>query len=167
MIGIVPQSATLFSGTIKENLLWGNSSASDEDLRTAIKISQAKEFIDKLPDGLETKIEAGGKNVSGGQRQRLTIARALVRKPEILILDDSASALDFATDAKLRRDIKKMHATSIIVSQRVSASMNSDKILVLDHGKLAAMGTHDELLQTCTLYQEIVKSQMEGENNKK
>ena len=167
MIGIVPQSATLFSGTIKENLLWGNSSASDEDLRTAIKISQAKEFIDKLPDGLETKIEAGGKNVSGGQRQRLTIARALVRKPEILILDDSASALDFATDAKLRRDIKKMHATSIIVSQRVSAIMNSDKILVLDHGKLAAMGTHDELLQTCTLYQEIVKSQMEGENNEK
>ncbi len=167
MIGIVPQSATLFSGTIKENLLWGNSSASDEDLNNAIKISQAKEFIDKLPDGLKTKIEAGGKNVSGGQRQRLTIARALVRKPEILILDDSASALDFATDAKLRRDIKKMHATSIIVSQRVSAIMNSDKILVLDHGKLAAMGTHDELLQTCTLYQEIVKSQMEGENNEK
>ena len=145
MIGIVPQSATLFSGTIKENLLWGNSSASDEDLNNAIKISQAKEFIDKLPDGLKTKIEAGGKNVSGGQRQRLTIARALVRKPEILILDDSASALDFATDA----------------------IMNSDKILVLDHGKLAAMGTHDELLQTCTLYQEIVKSQMEGENNEK
>lgn len=167
MIGIVPQSATLFSGTIKENLLWGNSSASDEDLNNAIKISQAKEFIDKLPDGLKTKIEAGGKNVSCGQRQRLTIARALVRKPEILILDDSASALDFATDAKLRRDIKKMHATSIIVSQRVSAIMNSDKILVLDHGKLAAMGTHDELLQTCTLYQEIVKSQMEGENNEK
>ena len=167
MIGIVPQSATLFSGTIKENLLWGNSSASDEDLNLAINISQSKEFIDKLPDGLKTKIEAGGKNVSGGQRQRLTIARALVRKPEILILDDSASALDFATDAKLRRDIKKMHMTSIIVSQRVSAIMNSDKILVLDHGKLAAMGTHDELLKTCTLYQEIVKSQMEGENNEK
>ena len=167
MIGIVPQSATLFSGTIKENLLWGNSSASDEDLNLAINISQSKEFIDKLPDDLKTKIEAGGKNVSGGQRQRLTIARALVRKPEILILDDSASALDFATDAKLRHDIKKMHTTSIIVSQRVSAIMNSDKILVLDHGKLAAMGTHDELLKTCTLYQEIVKSQMEGENNEK
>ena len=118
-----------------------------------------------MKDGLETHIEASGKNVSGGQRQRLTIARALVRNPELLILDDSASALDFATDAKLRRALKTLDTTVIIVSQRVSALRGADKIIVLDHGAVAGIGTHEELLKKCTIYKEIVRSQEEGDHH--
>jgi ATP-binding cassette subfamily B protein len=164
-IGIVPQSATLFSGTIRDNLLWGNKNATEEDLEQALEVSQAKEIVDHMKDGLETHIEASGKNVSGGQRQRLTIARALVRKPELLILDDSASALDFATDAKLRRALKGLDTTVIIVSQRVSALRGADKIIVLDHGEVAGIGKHDELLENCTIYKEIVHSQEEGDHH--
>lgn len=165
MIGFVPQAATLFSGTIRENLLWGNKEASEEDIQKALEISQAKEIVDKMKEGLDTRIEASGKNVSGGQRQRLTIARALVRQPEILILDDSASALDFATDAKLRRALKTLDTTTIIVSQRVSALRHADAIIVLDHGAVSAIGSHDTLMQTSSLYQEIVHSQEEGDTH--
>ena len=147
MIGIVPQQATLFGGTIRENMQWGNPHATDEEIYEALELSQSKEFVDKMTEGLDTYIEQGGKNVSGGQRQRLTIARALVKKPEILILDDSASALDFATDAKLRMAIRDMEnkATVFIVSQRAASIMYADKIIVLDDGQIVGMGTHEEL----------------------
>lgn len=162
MIGIVPQQATLFGGTIRENMLWGNPHATDEEIYEALEISQSKEFVDKMSEGLDTYIEQGGKNVSGGQRQRLTIARALVKKPEILILDDSASALDFATDAKLRKALRSLDMTVIIVSQRVSALMHADSIVVLSHGEIAGEGTHESLMDNCEIYREIVMSQMEG-----
>lgn len=166
MIGIVPQQATLFGGTIRENMLWGNPHATDEDIYRALEISQSKEFVDKMSEGLDTYIEQGGKNVSGGQRQRLTIARALVKNPEILILDDSASALDFATDAKLRKALRNLDMTVIIVSQRVSALMHADSIIVLSHGEVVGEGTHESLMNHCDIYKEIVISQMEGgENN--
>ncbi|MEE1196695.1 MAG: ABC transporter ATP-binding protein [Lachnospiraceae bacterium] len=160
-IGVVLQKATLFKGTIRENLLWGNAHAADELLNEALEVSQAKEFVDKKEEGLETKVAQGGKNLSGGQRQRLTIARALVKKPEILILDDSASALDFATDAKLRKAIREMDGdmTVFIVSQRTSSIMHADKIIVLDDGHVAGMGTHEELLKSCMVYREIYQSQ--------
>ncbi len=160
-VGVVLQKATLFKGTIRENLLWGNENATDELLNEALEVSQAKEFVDKKEDGLETKVAQGGKNLSGGQRQRLTIARALVKKPEILILDDSASALDFATDAKLRKAIREMDGdmTVFIVSQRTSSIMHADKIIVLDDGRVAGMGTHEELLKSCGIYREIYQSQ--------
>ena len=160
-VGVVLQKATLFKGTIRENLLWGNKNASDELLNEALEISQAKEFVEKKEDGLMTQVAQGGKNLSGGQRQRLTIARALVKKPDILILDDSASALDFATDAKLRKAIREMdgNMTVFIVSQRTSSIMYADRIVVLDDGKVAGMGTHGELLKTCAVYQEIYQSQ--------
>lgn len=163
MIGFVPQSATLFSGTIRDNLLWGNAQATNQELEEALALSQGAEFVHKCEKGLETRIEQSGKNVSGGQRQRLTIARALVKKPEILILDDSASALDFATDAALRKAIATLPCTTLIVSQRVSALMHADQIIVLTHGEMAGMGTHQELMKTCALYQEIVHSQLEGD----
>ena len=162
MIGVVPQQAVLFSGTVRDNLLWGNKDATEEDIRQALINSQSAEIIDRMPQGIETVIDQGGKNISGGQRQRLTIARALVKNPEILILDDSASALDFATDAALRKALKTLSCTTIIVSQRVSALMHADKIIVLRHGELEGIGSHDELMKNCTLYQEIVRSQMEG-----
>lgn len=162
MIGIVPQQATLFGGTIRENMQWGHPHATDEEIYEALELSQSKEFVDKMTKGLDTYIEQGGKNVSGGQRQRLTIARALVKKPEILILDDSASALDFATDAKLRKALSTLNMTVIIVSQRVSALMHADSIVVLSHGEVVGQGTHDMLMNTCDVYQEIVMSQMEG-----
>ena len=160
-IGIVPQKAVLFKGTIRENLLWGNESASNEDLEEALAISQAKEFVDTKEGRLEFKVAQGGKNLSGGQKQRLTIARAIVRKPKILILDDSASALDFATDAKLRQAIKGMKhdMTVIIVSQRTSSIQHADKIIVMDDGKVAGLGTHEELLAGNEIYQEIYYSQ--------
>lgn len=160
-VGVVLQKATLFKGTIRENLLWGNENATDELLNEALEVSQAKEFVDKKEDGLETKVAQGGKNLSGGQRQRLTIARALVKKPEILILDDSASALDFATDAKLRKAVREMDGdmTVFIVSQRTSSIMHADKIIVLDDGRVAGMGTHEELLKSCGVYREIYQSQ--------
>jgi ABC-type multidrug transport system fused ATPase/permease subunit len=160
-IGIVPQKAVLFAGTIRENLLWGNENATDKDIEQALAISQAKEFVDTKEGRLDFKIAQGGKNLSGGQKQRLTIARALVRKPDILILDDSASALDYATDARLRSAIKHMEndMTVIIVSQRASSIQYADKIIVLDDGRMAGIGTHAELLQNNEIYQEIYYSQ--------
>lgn len=163
-VGMVLQKATLFKGTIRENLLWGNRGASDEELWRALEISQAKEFVDKKEDGLDTEVVQGGKNLSGGQKQRLTIARALVKNPEILILDDSASALDFATDARLRRAIGNLKdkMTVFIVSQRASSVMYADRILVMEDGRLAGMGTHRELMETCSVYREIYESQFES-----
>ncbi len=160
-IGVVPQRAVLFKGTIRENLLWGNEDASGADIEDALRISQAKEFVDTKEGRLDFMIAQGGKNLSGGQRQRLTIARAIVRKPQILILDDSASALDFATDAKLRAAIKGMEndMTVIIVSQRASSIQYADKIVVLDDGAVAGIGTHEELLAENEIYQEIYYSQ--------
>ncbi len=160
-IGFVPQKAMLFSGTIAENLRWGNENASDEQLQKAAETAQAKEFIDKMPDGFNTHINQGGRNLSGGQKQRLTIARALTGNPEILILDDSASALDFATDAALRKAIAKdtQNMTVLIVSQRATSIRHADKIIVLDDGEAAGIGTHSELLESCSVYREIVMSQ--------
>lgn len=162
-IGIVLQKAVLFKGTIKENLLWGNADATDEEIYEALDISQSKEFVDKKDNGIESEIEQGGRNLSGGQKQRLTIARAVIRKPEILIFDDSSSALDFATDAKLRKAIKDMNTdektTVIIVSQRASAIMHADSIIVLDDGMISGIGTHDELLKSNEVYKEIYMSQ--------
>ena len=160
-IGVVPQKAVLFNGTIRENLLWGNENASDEDIYEALKISQATDVVEGRRKGLDSEVAQGGKNFSGGQRQRLTIARALVRKPEILILDDSASALDFATDAALRKAIREMEnsPTVFIVSQRASSIQYADKIIVLDDGRIAGIGSHDSLLESCGVYQEIYYSQ--------
>ncbi len=160
-IGIVPQNAVLFAGTIRENMQWGKKGASDDEIYRALEIAQAKEFVEAKPDGLETMVLQGGKNFSGGQRQRLTIARALVGEPEILILDDSASALDFATDAKLRRAIaaQTQGMTVFIVSQRAASIKDADQILVLDDGRQVGLGTHRELLETCGVYHEICMSQ--------
>lgn len=167
-IGVVPQKAVLFKGTIRENLLWGNENASDEDIENALRISQAKEFVDTKEGRLDFMIAQGGKNLSGGQKQRLTIARAIVRKPQILILDDSASALDFATDAKLRAAIKGMgnDMTVIIVSQRASSIQYADKIIVMDDGAVAGIGTHEELLAENQIYQEIYYSQFPDKKTK-
>lgn len=161
--GIVPQKAVLFNGTIAENLRWGKPDATEEELLQAVETAQAADVIRAKRDGLNEKVEQGGLNFSGGQRQRLTIARALVRKPEILILDDSASALDYATDAKLRQSLKSLDykPTVFIVSQRTSSIRNADKIIVLDHGAVAGIGTHEELLKNCPLYREIHYSQYE------
>ncbi len=164
-IGMVPQKAELFSGTIAENIRWGRPDADDEAVRRAAATAQAAEFIERLPQGYDSPVERGGANFSGGQKQRLTIARALVRQPEILVLDDSSSALDYATDAALRRAVRaaSRDMTVFTVSQRVSAVKQSDMILVLDDGRLAGAGTHDELLETCEVYQEICRSQQRGE----
>lgn len=164
-IGIVPQAASLFSGTIRENMRWGKKEATDREIEDALKISQAYEFVSRLPEKTGKLISAGGKNLSGGQRQRLTIARALVSKPEILILDDSASALDFATDAALRSSLreKTKGMTVLMVSQRVGTIRYADNILVLDNGELVGMGTHNELLDTCPVYHEICLSQLREE----
>jgi ABC-type multidrug transport system fused ATPase/permease subunit len=163
-IGIVPQKAVLFKGTIQSNLCWGKENATEEEMNEALMVSQAKEFVDKLDLGLASPVAQGGKNFSGGQRQRLTIARALVRKPEILILDDSTSALDYATDAKLRAGLKecKDAMTTVIVSQRTSSIQHADKIVVLDDGKVAGIGTHKYLLEHCEVYQEIYDSQYQN-----
>lgn len=167
-IAIVLQKSVLFSGTIRENLLWGREDATEEELQEALTISQAKEFVEKKEKGLETMISQGGKNLSGGQRQRLAIARALVKKPEILIMDDSASALDFATDAALRKAIREMKnpPTVFIVSQRAASVLQADKILVLEDGRIAGMGTHEELLSDCEVYREIYYSQAEKNDGK-
>lgn len=161
-IGLVPQHAVLFKGTVRENMRWGKSDATDEEIWEALRIAQAEEFVRAKKDGLDTRISQGGSNLSGGQRQRLTIARALVGKPEILIMDDSASALDFATDAALRRAIKEKTEgmTVFIVSQRASSIKQADQILVLDDGRLAGRGTHLELLESCPVYKEICLSQL-------
>ncbi|MBQ7981440.1 MAG: ABC transporter ATP-binding protein, partial [Oscillospiraceae bacterium] len=163
-IGVVPQKAMLFSGTIAENLRWGDASATDAELVKAAEIAQAKEFIDKMPEGFNTIINQGGRNLSGGQKQRLTIARALVGNPEILILDDSASALDFATDAALRKAIATHtdNMTVIIVSQRATSIKYADKIIVLDDGEAVGLGTHEQLMESCEVYREIVMSQEGG-----
>lgn len=160
-IAVVPQKAVLFAGTIRENMKWGKEDATDEEIMEALNIAQASEVVQKKEGGLDAIIEQGGKNLSGGQRQRLTIARALVRKPRILILDDSASALDFATDAALRKAIRGMKnaPTVFIVSQRTSSIRFADQILVLDDGHAVGIGTHDELLESCSVYQEIYDSQ--------
>jgi len=164
-VGVVPQKAVLFSGTIRENLLWGRENATDEELWQALETAQAREFVEKKPKGLDEPVAQGGKNFSGGQRQRLTIARALVRKPSILILDDSASALDLATDLKLRTAIREMPGspTVFIVSQRASSIRRADQIIVLDDGEAVGVGTHDELLESCEVYREIYESQFKKE----
>ena len=159
--GIVPQRAVLFKGTIRENMQWGKNDASDEEISEAVAAAQASDVIRAKDGGLDEPVEQGGKNFSGGQRQRLTIARALVKKPEILILDDSASALDYATDASLRKSLKNLDykPTVFIVSQRTSSIRHADKIIVLDGGKMVGLGTHDELLKSCEVYREINNSQ--------
>lgn len=163
--GIVPQKAVLFEGTIRDNLLWGNENASDDEIMEAIELAQATEVIKNKGKGLEAVVEQNGRNFSGGQKQRLTIARALVRKPEILILDDSASALDFATDAKLRAAIAGLDKdmTVFIVSQRTSSIRNADVIIVMDDGEMVGCGSHDELMKSCEVYQEIYYSQFPRE----
>ena len=160
-IGVVPQKAVLFKGTIRSNLQWGKPDAAEEEMWKALELAQASEVVDGKPGKLDATVAQNGKNFSGGQRQRLTIARALVRNPEILILDDSASALDYATDAKLRAAIRTLEdkTTTFIVSQRASTIRHADKIILLDDGEIAGMGTHDELLKDCTVYQEIYYSQ--------
>lgn len=165
MCGIVPQNAVLFNGTIRENIKWGNESATDEEILNAVNVAQASDVIKSKDKGLDEHVEQGGKNFSGGQRQRLTIARAVVKKPQILILDDSASALDYVTDANLRKSIKNLgySPTVFIVSQRTSAIMSADKIVVLDGGKMVGLGTHEELLSSCEIYNEIYYSQFEKE----
>ena len=157
-IAVVPQKAQLFKGTIKENLLWGKADATDEEMLAAARIAQAEDVI-LGKGGLNAEVEQGGKNFSGGQKQRLTIARALVRKPDILILDDSSSALDYATDAALRAGIRTLDTTTFIVSQRASSVKDADKIIVLDDGKAVGIGTHEELMKDCEVYREIYFSQ--------
>ena len=173
VVATVPQRASLVSGTIRSNLTWRDESATDEELWAALDMAQASEFVRNKPQGLDTPVEAGGKNFSGGQRQRLTIARALVGSPQVLIMDDSASALDFKTDAALRHAIRErsvrgaaeggLPLTTVIVSQRVSTVRDADMICVLDHGSVAGLGAHDELYATCQLYREICQSQLRRE----
>ena len=173
VVATVPQRASLVSGTIRSNLTWRDEAATDEELWAALDMAQASEFVRNKPQGLDAPVEAGGKNFSGGQRQRLTIARALVGSPQILIMDDSASALDFKTDAALRHAIRErsvrgaaeggLPLTTVIVSQRVSTVRDADMICVLDHGSVAGLGTHDELYTTCQLYREICQSQLRRE----
>ena len=163
-IGVVPQKAVLFNGTVRENLKWGNPNATDEELYKALEIAQAKGVVEDK-GGLDAMIEQGGRNLSGGQRQRLTIARALVASPVILVLDDSASALDYATDAALRSALKTIKNTTVfIVSQRTSSVMFADQIIVLDDGEAVGIGTHEELLSTCPVYKEIYDSQFRKED---
>ena len=164
-IGVVPQKAVLFKGTIRSNLQWGKPDATEEEMWKALELAQASEVVDGKPGKLDATVAQNGKNFSGGQRQRLTIARALVRNPEILILDDSASALDYATDAKLRAAIRTLEdkTTTFIVSQRASTIRHADKIIVLDDGRIIGMGTHEELMKNCEAYQEIYYSQRDRE----
>lgn len=167
-IGIVMQKAVLFKGTIRDNLLWGNENATEEELKEALELSQAMEFVEKKRDGIHSFVEQGGRNLSGGQKQRLTIARALVRKPEILIFDDSTSALDYATDAKLRSGLKRLSysPTIFMVSQRTSSIRHADKIIVLEDGEVLGIGTHEELLKSCQVYEEIHRSQYQEKTGK-
>ena len=168
LFGVAPQKAVLFEGTVRDNIRWGKEDATDEEIEKALVVSQSKEFVDNLKDGLDTMINQGGKNLSGGQRQRLTIARALVSNPKILILDDSSSALDFATDAKLRKalnELKKSEKlTSVTVSQRATSIKYSDLIIVMDDGKIVGLGTHDDLISSCDVYREICLSQNKGDD---
>ncbi|MGE7613209.1 ABC transporter ATP-binding protein [Paenibacillus sp. NPDC101420] len=166
-IGIVPQKAVLFTGTIAENIRWGKEDATEEEIMQAASVAQAEEFIRKLPEGLNTQVSRGGLNLSGGQKQRLTIARAVVGKPSILILDDSSSALDFATDAALRKALKEssQQMTVLVVSQRVSTVRQADKIMVFEEGRIAGVGTHEELMRGCEVYKEICLSQLSSEES--
>lgn len=164
LVSVVPQKATLVSGTLRSNLTWRHPQATDDELWEALRLAQAEDFVRALPEGLDAPVEANGANFSGGQRQRLTIARAVVGSPRIIVLDDAASALDFATDARLRRALRSMgdDVTTVIVSQRVSAVRDADAIVVLDHGNMAGLGTHEELRARCSVYDEICVSQLEG-----
>ncbi|MGN0576947.1 MAG: ABC transporter ATP-binding protein [Ruminococcus sp.] len=169
-IGIVPQKAVLFSGTIRDNMKWRKADADDEEIISALKTAQAWEFVEKMPDTLDSRISQGGKNLSGGQKQRIAIARALVGAPKLLILDDSTSALDYATDLKLRKALKAdlPDTTVVMISQRTTSLRDADRIIVLEDGTTAGIGTHDELLENCEVYREIYKSQMnekEGSEN--
>ena len=163
-VSMVLQKNTLFSGTIAENLRWGNENATDDDLREACRLACADEFIDKMPDGYDTHIEQGGTNVSGGQKQRLCIARAILRKPKVLILDDSTSAVDTATDAKIREGFRSMlpDTTKLIIAQRVNSVMDADIIVVMDDGAIVGLGSHSELMESCPIYKEVYQSQQEG-----
>ena len=169
-IGVVAQKSVLFKGTIRSNLQWGDAHADDTVFDEALKTAQAYDFVMQKDGGLDAPVEQSGKNFSGGQRQRLCIARALAKRPEILILDDSASALDYATDAKLRMALRELpyHPTTVVVSQRTASIMHADKIVVLDDGKMVGVGTHDELMKNCPVYIEIYQSQFSGNegNNK-
>jgi len=164
-IGLVPQRAFLFSGSIASNLRYGNGEATDDELWDALDLAQAKGFVSGMAEGLEAPIAQGGTNVSGGQRQRLAIARALVKRPEVYVFDDSFSALDLRTDTELRRalDTHLPDATRLVVAQRVSTIRHADQIIVLDHGRMVGLGTHDELVETCETYIEIVESQLAAE----
>lgn len=164
-IGYIPQKAVLFSGTINENIRYGKEDATDEEIIHASKVAQAYDFVSAMKDGFDSEIAQGGNNVSGGQKQRLSIARALVRKPEVYLFDDSFSALDFKTDAKLRAALKAetTESTVLIVAQRVSTVMDADRIIVIDEGEIAGMGTHRELLESSDVYREIVSSQLSEE----
>jgi ATP-binding cassette subfamily B protein len=164
-IGFVPQKTVLFTGSIADNLRYGKPDATEPEMAHAAATSQATEFISTMPDGMEAVMAQGGANVSGGQKQRLAIARALVRRPEIYLFDDSFSALDFKTDARLRAALKRetADATVLIIAQRVATVMDADRIIVLDEGRIAGMGRHRELMRTCEIYREIVSSQLSAE----
>ena len=161
----MPQKAFLFSGTVASNLRHGRADATDEDLWEALEIAQARDFVEAMPEGLEAPIAQGGTNVSGGQRQRLAIARALVKRPKIYLFDDAFSALDVATDARLRRALEPVvaDATVLVVAQRVSTILGADQILVLEDGEVVGHGTHESLLESCVTYQEIIRSQLTAE----
>ena len=161
---MVLQKNTLFSGTIRDNLRWGDENATDQEMEIACRMACADEFISRMPDGYDTRIEQGGTNVSGGQKQRLCIARAILRKPKVLILDDSTSAVDTATDAKIRAALKEAlpGSTKLIIAQRISSVMDADVILVLDDGKISGMGTHEQLMASNQIYREVYQSQQEG-----
>ena len=165
-VATVLQKNVLFSGTIKENLRWGDPDATDEEIERICKLAAADEFIKSFPDGYDTYIEQGGTNVSGGQKQRLCIARALIKKPKILILDDSTSAVDTKTDAQIRRSFAEEipNTTKIIIAQRISSVENADKIVVLDGGRIESVGTHAELLEKSPIYKEVYNSQVKGDN---
>lgn len=160
-VAMVLQKNVLFSGTVKDNLLWGNEKATDEELEHALKVSCSMEFVKNMPEGIDTRLEQGGSNISGGQRQRLCIARALLKNPKILILDDSTSAVDMKTDAQIRRAFKEEmpDVTKIIIAQRISSVMDSDLIMIIDHGRIVASGTHERLMAESEIYREIYDTQ--------
>jgi ATP-binding cassette subfamily B protein len=163
-VAVVLQKNVLFSGTIKENLRWGDPAATDEEMQQACRLAQADEFIRTFPNGYDTYLEQGGVNLSGGQKQRLCIARALLKKPQVLILDDSTSAVDAKTDALIRQAFREMipETTKFIIAQRVASVMDADQIMVMDQGRVVAVGTHDELMNTNQIYREVYASQCKG-----
>ena len=166
-VAMVLQKNELFSGTISENLRGGNENATDDEIKHACELAQADEFVSAMPDGYNTYIEQGGTNVSGGQKQRLCIARALLKNPKVLILDDSTSAVDTHTDALIQKGLSQYmpDTTKIVIAQRISSVQNADKILVFDNGRIVAQGTHDELLKSCDIYREVYESQQKGGND--